>query len=313
MRTLKKLFFCILLVLVLFACKTHQPTVETQTSSIVASKVQSAIVNGVKLHYVEQGFGEPLIFIHGYLGDYKNWIQWVEEYSNNYDAVTYSRRYAYPNKKVFDHEADYSIRIHAEDLYALIQELGFKKVNLVGHSYGASTALAVTLDHPEVIESLILGEPPSVSLLEDSPEAMENFKEFENKYLQPAQKAFQDNENDKGLDIFYKAILGEDRFSINQVSEIWKQKRMENISEVWGTKTTELKIPVDKSKIQELQIPVLLLIGDRSPQWLREIGKEMNHLMPQSELVVIENSSHGLYFENPEACDKAIREFLEKN
>lgn len=62
-----------------------------------------------------------------------------------------------------------------------------------------------------------------------------------------------------------------------------------------------------------LDVPVLLLMGDQSPIWFGEISKELHRLLPQSELVMIENSSHGLYFEQPEAIDQAMREFISEH
>ena len=70
---------------------------------------------------------------------------------------------------------------------------------------------------------------------------------------------------------------------------------------------------LDPSSINSLDVPVLLLIGDRSPTFLVEISKELHKLLPNSKIVDIENSSHGLFFENPEAVDKALMEFLMRN
>ncbi len=153
MKTIKKLLFSTILAVGLFACKTQKSAIQPQNVSIVADELQSINIEGEKFHYIQRGLGEPLIFIHGTVGDYRAWIPRVESYSKDFDVVAYSRRYAYPNKKVFDHAFDYSVRIHANDLYALIQKLGYKKVNLVGHSYGAYTALTMALDHPEVVNS----------------------------------------------------------------------------------------------------------------------------------------------------------------
>lgn len=312
MKTLKKLIFVLFLMVGLAACKTQNVTVKSQTKAVLADKPQSIYVNGEKLHYIEKGKGEPLIFIHGTVGDYRAWIPRVETYSNNYHVVAYSRRYAYPNKKVFDQTADYSVRIHADDLYVLIQELGFKKVNLVGHSYGAYTALTMALNHPEVVKSLVLGEPPAASLLENSPKGKASFDEFKEKYLLSAGEAFHADQNEKGVESFLKGVLGDD-FSLSQVPPEVKQGWMDNLPEVWGVSTNDWVLPLELNKIRRLNIPVLLLIGDRSPTWFGEIIQELNRSLPQSELVNIENSSHGLYFENPEAVDKAVMEFLERN
>ncbi|MBR9757378.1 MAG: alpha/beta hydrolase [Algicola sp.] len=312
MKTLKNLLVSILLVLGLFACKTQKPDVQTQTVSVATDKPQSVYVNGEKLHYIKQGSGEPLIFIHGTVGDYRVWIPRVEEYSQNFEVIAYSRRYAYPNKKVFDQTADYSPRIHADDLYALIQKLGLKKVNLVGHSYGAFTALTMALDHPELVKSLVLGEPPASSLLENSSSGKASFNQFREHYIEPAGKAFSTGENEKGVESFLKGVMGDD-FSINQVPSEVKQRWMDNLPEVWAVSTVNWVRPLEISKIKELKVPVLLLMGDQSPAWFGEIANALHRSLPQSELVTIENSSHGLYFENPEACDTAIKEFLNRN
>ena len=140
METFKKIFFTLLLVVGLATCKTQNSTIQDQTETVSVDRLKSANIWGKKLHYVERGEGEPLIFIHSTVG-YRSWISRMVPYSEAYQVVAYSRRYAYPNAQEFDESADYSVRIHADDLYALIQKLGFKKVHLVGHSYGEYTAL----------------------------------------------------------------------------------------------------------------------------------------------------------------------------
>ncbi|WP_149277488.1 alpha/beta fold hydrolase [Pareuzebyella sediminis] len=65
--------------------------------------------------------------------------------------------------------------------------------------------------------------------------------------------------------------------------------------------------------MKSLKIPVLLLKGDLSPDWFGAVANELHRLLPLSELITIENSSHGLYFEQPEAVDKAVMEFLENH
>src|SRR5680860_295896 len=160
METCKKFFFTLLLVVGLAACKTQNSTIKDQTETFSVDRLKSVDIRGEKLHYVEKGKGEPLIFIHGAISDYRSFLPRVEPYSEGYHTVTYSRRYAWPNKQEFDETVDYSVRIHADDLYAMIKDFGLKKVNIVAHSYGAFTALTMALDHPEVVKSLVLGEPP---------------------------------------------------------------------------------------------------------------------------------------------------------
>lgn len=111
-------------------------------------------------------------------------------YSENNHVFAYSRRYAWPNEKVFDESADYSARIHADDLYNLIQKLGLKKVSLIGHSYGAFTALLMALDHPEIVNLMVLGEPPATPLLKAGTDGRASFERFIQNNIKRAGEAF---------------------------------------------------------------------------------------------------------------------------
>ena len=309
---LSKLIPLLVLLVVFASCKTPNSAVIPQTETVTENQPQSVDIRGKKLHYIVQGKGEPLIFIHGTIGDYRAWISRMQPYSENYRVVSYSRRYAYPNEQKFDSLVDYSVRVHADDLYTLIQKLGFKKVHLVGHSYGAFTALTMALDHPEMVRSLVLGEPPVASLIKNSERGRESLDGFFEDNLRPAARAFRAGRNEAGLEHFLQGVMGDD-FRLAQVPPEGKQSWMDNLLELWGSALNESFLPLDPLAIQSLDIPVLLLVGDRSPTWLVEVSKELHGLLPRSEMVGIENSSHGLYFENPEAVDKAMHEFLKRN
>jgi len=50
-------------------------------------------VNGAKLEYVEQGTGQPIVFVHGVLNDLRSWKDQMEAFGSNYRAVALSCRY----------------------------------------------------------------------------------------------------------------------------------------------------------------------------------------------------------------------------
>lgn len=310
MKTLRKFLFTFVLVVGLAACKTQNPTVQNQAETVSVDHPQSVDIRGEQLHYIEKGKGEPLIFVHGSISDYRSFFSRVEPYSEDYHVVTYSRRYAWPNKQVFDETVDYSARIHADDLYALIQKLGFQKVHLVCHSYGALTALTMALDHPEVIKSLVLGEPPIISLAENTEKGRASWDSFIKDDFRPAKQDFLSNKNEEALEHFLKGVFG-DGFQLAHVPPEAKQLWMDNLLETWGLSMSEDFMRLDSTAIQSLDIPVLLLDGDRSPAYLHEISKELHRLFPDSQRVTLENSSHGLYFEQPEQADRAVKKFLE--
>jgi non-heme chloroperoxidase len=125
-------------------------------------------VNGSALEYTESGSGTPLVLVHGSVNDQRTWESQMAALSTRYHVIAYSRRYHHPNPWVGD-GSDYAVSVHAEDLTALVRALGIAPAHVVGSSYGAYTALVAGLHHPDLVRTLVLGEPPAVPLLISNP------------------------------------------------------------------------------------------------------------------------------------------------
>ncbi|HEV8183308.1 MAG TPA: alpha/beta hydrolase, partial [Candidatus Angelobacter sp.] len=126
--------------------------------------VQKAIVrNGVELHYVDRGMGVPVVFVHGSLSDGGYWGDQVNAFAHaGFRAIAYSRRHSPPNNNKA--LPGYSAVVDADDLAALITKLHLGRVHVVGHSYGALTALFLAARHPELVRTMVLAEAPAVTL-----------------------------------------------------------------------------------------------------------------------------------------------------
>jgi non-heme chloroperoxidase len=125
-------------------------------------------VNDVSLYYERTGNGEPILFSHGIHADYRAWSGQVDAFSKNRTVVTYSRRYAAPNKRDGDVK-DSTVENNAVDLMSLIDALGIAPVHLVGHSYGGFVSACVAADHPDLVRTLVLVEPAIATLLVGNP------------------------------------------------------------------------------------------------------------------------------------------------
>ena len=201
----------------------------------------------------------------GQLGDYRTWGAQMDTFSKNHRVIAYSRRFAYPNKQMINDSADYSVTPHAKDLAEFIKALNLEPVHLVGHSYGAFTALLTTIDHPDLVRSLMLGEPPAISLLENVPGGDTILNNFVTKVSMPTAEAFKNNNNEKAVHIFVGGVMGDSSF----VSEMPAQARetmMDNTLELRGFGFTKnLFPPITCDDLRKIKTPVLLLQGDRSP------------------------------------------------
>src|SRR5581483_11025279 len=79
----------------------------------------ASIGGGVELHYLEVGRGEPLIFVHGSLGNLSYWSDQMGPFAERLRAIAYSRRYNYPNANAAID--GYSAIVDADDLARLIR------------------------------------------------------------------------------------------------------------------------------------------------------------------------------------------------
>ena len=113
-------------------------------------------VDGVRLHYVEKGAGEPLVLLHGNGSLFQDFANsgLVNMAARNYRVITIERPgYGYserPRDRIWTPEAQAALLAKAFD------RLGLKRPIVVGHSWGALVAIALGLDHPEHVKSLVL-------------------------------------------------------------------------------------------------------------------------------------------------------------
>ncbi len=139
-------------------------------------KINTATLPDIQLHYKTLGEGEPLILIHGSLTDLRYWKEQEDELSKKFKLIIYSRRYNYPNNNGLS--SNHSAIVEAEDLLGLMEELQLEEAHILGHSYGAYTALWFALEHPEKVKKLILAEPPLMRWLPDIPEGKGVLEQF---------------------------------------------------------------------------------------------------------------------------------------
>jgi non-heme chloroperoxidase len=137
----------------------------------ISNNLKNIGINGRQLHYVEQGEGgqPPVIFIHGGLDDYRCWQYQVDSFSKKYHSISYSRRFAYPNKWIGNLAQDNTIEDNAKDLVELIRKLDLAPAHLVGASYGAFIALYCVSKNPELAKTMVLNEHPILSIPSKEP------------------------------------------------------------------------------------------------------------------------------------------------
>jgi pimeloyl-ACP methyl ester carboxylesterase len=171
------------------------------------SEIRPVDVNQTTLHYFECGKGEPLVFVHGGLGDLHTFQRQVQEFATSFRVIAYSRRFSPPNAPPRETDVN-PLSNHVADLRALITQLKATPAHLVGNSYGAYVALALAVDHPELVRSLVLGEPGVLPLLPRTSVGKDVQQSWMTRVVEPSRKAFEGGSLQDGVRAFMDGICG---------------------------------------------------------------------------------------------------------
>jgi pimeloyl-ACP methyl ester carboxylesterase len=314
---MKKNFFSIsisLFVFYLCSCNSTSTGTTSKNGGNAIPEVKSIFINGDSIHYIDIGKGEPVVFVHGSLDDYRAWQMEMDTFAKSHRVIAYSRRYAYPGNQVWNDSADYSVRIHANDLTTLIQSLELGPVHLVGHSYGAYATLLTAIEHPELVKTLTLGEPPVLPLLEGVAGGDTIEYNFMNRSVAPAAEAFKTGDDEKAIAVFIGGVIG-DSTAYSAIPLEGRDMMRANVLELRGTVLSKKSPfpPVTCSDLKKINTPVLLLTGEKTVMLFSVITDELNQCLPNKEKTVLPGATHGLQFDNPADFNKIVLGFIDRH
>jgi pimeloyl-ACP methyl ester carboxylesterase len=286
-------------------------------------KSQRVGVNGTTLAYCEQGAGEPVVFVHGTACDLRTWGQQLPEIGRSYRAIAYSRRFARPNEDI-DPDADDQMLPHVEDLAAFLREIGADPAHLVGSSWGAFISLLTAIRHPELVRSLVLEEPPVLSLFASTPPRPAELLRllatrprtgiallrFAAGAMVPAQRAFERGEDEEAMRRFLGGVLGAEGYE--RLTEASKQVMRENLGAARAQLLGAGFPPLDDDQVRSIGAPTLLITGEHSPAFFLRLADRLEELLPDAERIEIPHASHLMHEENAPAVNEAILAFLRR-
>lgn len=113
-------------------------------------------VDGVRVHYAELGRGEPLVLLHGNGSMLQDFMSsgFVKEAAKSYRVIAFDRPgYGYSDRP---RSTIWTPGAQADLLRSALHQIGVARTLVLGHSWGASVAIALALDHPEMVRGLIL-------------------------------------------------------------------------------------------------------------------------------------------------------------
>jgi len=265
----------------------------------------ATLPSGIRMPYVASGSGEPLVFVHGSLCDYRYWDPQTAVLSRQFRCVSVSLSHYWPVDDASMY-TDFSWKNHVAELAEFITAMDIGPVHLVGHSRGGCVAFHLAREYPYLVKSLTLADPGGPLQSDDgAPEAA----------LPPATEALraqvagliEDGAIETGLEMFVDSV---------SMPGIWQKSpagfRTMAVDNA-ATLPKQFRDPLPaytRAAAGGVSCRTLLIAGQRSPRMYRDNVDSLVEWMPNAEKRTILGASHGMNVTHRAEFNRMIEAFV---
>lgn len=265
---------------------------------------------GATLNYIRDGAGDPLVFIHGAMGDYRSWRPQWTHFTTRFDCISYSRRYSFPNPNELTTH-DHNALVDAADLEALLDALSLDSAILVGSSYGGFTALAMAARAPERVKAVVSVEAPMMRYAALTEEGTLISEAFLENAARPARAAFIRGDDVEGVRLLTGGISGR---APEAIPAAVLDRRMTNVRAARSLALSDDEFPwIEPERLAALPMPILLMSGAETAPVHAAIFRNLCTAMPQAKVRIIPRSGHSVSQEQAEQFNSEVMAFLAEN
>jgi len=248
-----------------------------------------------EIYYEIHGQGDPLLLIHGLGSSSQDWEMQLPQFSSHFQVINIDLRGHGRSGKP---PGPYSIPLFAEDTIQLIRALELTSAHILGISLGGMVAFQLALDCPDLIRSLVIVNSVPELIAHNLKDRIDYWKRLlivrlfglEKMGQVLADRFFTDPEHQGISEMFVR------RWSANH-----KPSYLASLKAAFGWSVL--------GRLGEIQTPTLV-IGAEGDYFSNAEKDQYTKLMPNAELVIIENSRHALPAERPTEFNHIALSFL---
>jgi pimeloyl-ACP methyl ester carboxylesterase len=233
---------------------------------------------------------EPILFLHGNRDNHTHFAELQANLSRSHQTLAIDLRGHGFSSKI---DCPLSADLYADDLDAFIDYHRWDKVALVGHSLGAVTSMVYALRRPERVSRLVL---------------MGAAAHYEMKWKRP-----------EVTEETYPAVLRESNkraapfFFLDAYPAVQRRVMASWSSIVFPVHRNLIQLmhPDLRPRISSLQVPTLIIAGEMDRSTPVESARWLSENIPGARLVVIPQTGHFMFMEQPEVVGHHIQQFLQ--
>lgn len=245
-----------------------------------------------------------LVFLHGLMGFASNWRSIARHFESDYQILLYDQR---GHGKSFKPSSGYGTAEYAQDLITILDELGWEKCHLVGHSMGGRVAVEAAYLYPERVEKLVIADIGPVSDMQSMTSIEEKLSSVPAPFVSRNQAreffdtVFLERYKSETLKQFFYANIEEkaDR------QHDWKFSKQGILETIWKSRTLQ-----QWRQFEALNMPTLLLRGQTSDDLPEELYEEILERNPKIIGKVISGAGHWIHADQPQLVIRALDDFF---
>lgn len=229
-----------------------------------------------RIYFASFGKGEPVILLHGGLGNGDHWAFQVPELAKRYRVITIDSR----NQGRSGFSKD-KLTYHAMagDVLAVMDALDLKRAAIVGWSDGGAIGLDLAINHPQRVAKLFVYGTNYDANGSKPRRANATFNQYAAKCKHDFDRFARDNGS-------YSEV-------VDSLLPVWRSQ---------GGFT--------KDQLRGIKVPTVIADGDNDELIHLDHIKEMAGLVPNAKLVVFKDTSHFALWQDPASFNRAVLEFL---
>ncbi len=253
-------------------------TLPPTPAPVAAATTGYAAVNGVKLYYTRTGHGSPVVLLHGGLANSDYWGNQVKALAAKHTVITLDSR---GHGRSSRNEKPFGYGLMADDVVAVLDSLKIPRADIVGWSDGAIIGIDLALHHPDRIGKVFaFAANTQTSGVKDGVEKNPTFAA----YIERAGKEYAKlSPTPKEYDAF-----------VEQISHMWASQPN------WTD-----------AQLASIKTPILIADGDHDEAIKREHTEYMAATIPGAGLLILPNTSHFAFLQDPALFNAAVLGFLD--
>jgi len=249
------------------------------------------------LHYIVEGSGPPVVLVHAFQMDAREWDEVVPLLAKSWRVIRYDVRGHGRSVSV-----THPVAAH-DDLRDLLDELHVPRASLVGLSMGSGIVLDAALAYPGRVDRVVMVSPTVAGVATMVPL----------EWMTPIIAAVRAGAKDSAAALWWASSMMAGARARGAAGWRYRRVVLEN-ARIWGENPAmraSLDPPAGK-RLESLEVPLLVIVGERDAAGIRQLADTLTRRVPNARSMTMRGAGHMISVETPAALAQAIRSFLER-